>query len=409
MTILSSAKRQFLIALILLAAAGAVAALLYSIRPATELADPAVPPVTVDVLVATPQTVRIPVHTQGRVQPLRETTLAAEVQGRIVEVSPDFLSGGFLRSGEVVLRIDARDYSAALAEAEAAVRSAESQLIQERGRAEVAEQEWRQLPEGSQRSEEARDLYLRKPQLAQAEAQLLAANARLAAAQDDLERTTVRAPYDALVTIRHAELGQYVTPATELAGLASTETAEVRLPVPQARLEWLELPALGEPAGDTPITLTALRDPSLRWPATLHRSEGILDAESRMLYAVARIQDPYALATPGREPLRFGRFVNASIQGRALPGLITLPRHLLRPGNQVAVVDDAQQVNLREVSLLPTGGDVLYITDGLAEGDQVILSLLDETRTGAAVEVVSRQRSDQWHAQQDARTDGATP
>lgn len=399
MTVLTRTTRQILLSLALLAGAALVAGLLFLNRPTTELAAPEVPPLTVDVLVATPQTVRIPIQTQGHVQPLRQTVLAAEVQGRIVEVAPSFLKGGFLRAGDTLLRIDARDYAAALAEAESAVRSAESQLIQEQGRAEVAAEEWRRLPQGSQRSEQARDLYLRKPQLAQAEAQLQAANARLAAARDDLERTTLRAPYDALITERRVELGQYVTPGTAIAALASTATAEVRLPVPQARLAWLDLPALGAPPGNTPVTLRALHDPDQRWQATLHRSEAVLDAESRTLYAVARIQDPYRLDTPGSAPLRLGSYVSATLRGRPLDGIVTLPRHLLRPGNRVAIVSDAGLATLREVSLLATGGDVLYITEGLTAGDRVILSLLDSSQTGARVEVISSQPSDQWYAE----------
>jgi len=398
-TVLTRTTRQILLSLALLTGAALVAGLLFLNRPSTELAEPETPPLTVDVLVATPQTVRIPIQTQGHVQPLRQTLLAAEVQGRIVEVAPAFLEGGFLRAGDTLLRIDARNYAAALAEAESAVRSAESQLIQEQGRAEVAAEEWRRLPQGSQRSDRARDLYLRKPQLAQAEAQLQAANARLAAARDDLERTTLRAPYDALITDRRVELGQYVTPGTAIAALASTATAEVRLPIPQARLAWLDLPPLGAPPGDTPVTLRALHDAEQRWQATLHRSEAVLDAESRTLYAVARIQDPYGLDTPGAEPLRLGSYVSATLRGRPLDNIVTLPRHLLRPGNRVAIVSEAGLATLREVSLLATGGDVLYITEGLAAGDRVILSLLDSSQTGARVEVISSQPSDQWYAE----------
>lgn len=409
MNALTNSTRQILLAAAFLAGAILVTGLLYLTRPATELAEPDVLPITVDVLVATPQTVRIPILTQGRVEPLRATTLAAEVQGRIVEVAPSYLTGGFLRAGDWLLRIDARDYAAALAEAEASVRSAESQLIQERGRAEVAAEEWRRLPQGSQRSDEARDLYLRRPQLAQAEAQLQAANARLAAARDDLERTTVRAPYDALITGRHAELGQYVTPGSALADLAATEAAEVRLPIPQARLAWLDLPALGAPPGDTPITLSALREQDRQWAATLHRSEATLDAESRALFAVARVQDPYALDTPGGQPLRLGSYVTATIQGRALDGLVTLPRYLLRPGNRIAVVDRNGRATLRAVEPLPTGGDILYVTEGLKPGDEVIGSLLDSAQIGAAVTVIAREPTDHWHARQGADAGAAAP
>ena len=170
----ATVKRQFVVASALLLAAALVTFLLYATRPDTDISEPVYVPITVDVVVAEKETIRIPMQAQGTVSPLQQTTLLAEVQGRIVEASETFNVGGFVNAGDVLLRIDPRDYQARLARAEAALRSAESELLQERGRADVARREWEKLPAGSQRSDEARDLYLRKPQLAQAEGQLLA-------------------------------------------------------------------------------------------------------------------------------------------------------------------------------------------------------------------------------------------
>ncbi len=129
---------------------------------------------------------RIEVQAQGTVSPMQETSILSEVNGRIIEASPSFTVGGFLSKDDVLLRIDPRDYETHLLRAEAALKSAQSNLAQEKGRAQVAENEWQRLPKGSQRSQEAKDLYLRKPQLDQARAQMLAAQADLNTAKDNI-------------------------------------------------------------------------------------------------------------------------------------------------------------------------------------------------------------------------------
>ena len=137
---------------------------------------------TVDIAEVELEDVRIPIQVQGTVTPLRETRLVSEVNGKIVAVSPSFIAGGFVSAGETLVRIDDRDYRANLLHARAALESAESNLAQEKGRVEVAFNEWQNLPKNSQRSHEATDLYLRKLQLELTEAQLLSAQADLSKA-----------------------------------------------------------------------------------------------------------------------------------------------------------------------------------------------------------------------------------
>ena len=379
----------------MLAGAAGITSLLYLSRPPTEIAEPSYVPITVDAVVAVKESIRIPVQAQGTVTPLKQTALIAEVAGRITEVSPQFNVGGYISADEVLLRIDPRDYQTALLRAESSVRAAQSNLAQERGRAEVALREWQKLPAGSQRSEQARDLYLRKPQLAQAESQLLAARADLNTAKDNLERTVIRAPYPALISAKRVEEGQFVSPGTTLAEIYSVDYAEVRLPIPQSKLVYLDLPGLDGYAEGAGIDLfTDVGGDVTHWEATLHRSEGVFDERSRVLYTVARIEDPYGLANPDRPPLRIGTFVNANIAGRELGDLVTLPRYVLRAGNHLWVIDDENRLRNRQVSILRTGGDLIYVSAGLAEGELVSLTAVDPSLTGAEVEVVSRKDSD---------------
>ncbi len=374
----------------MLATAVAVTVTLYLNRPSSDISEPEYKPVTVDVAEVVKEDLRIHIQAQGTVSPLRQTAILAEVPGRVVEVSPAFNVGGFVKKDEILLRIDPRDYQTSLLRAQAALESAESALAQERGRAEVALREWEKLPRGSQRSEEARDLYLRKPQLEQAEAQLLAARADLDTARDNLGRTVIRAPYDALIGAKHSELGQYVAPGSPVVDIFSVDYAEVRLPIPQSKLDYLELPGLeGYREGAAIDLYTDVAGDLKHWQARLHRTEGTYDERSRVLYTVARIADPYALNSPGREPLRIGTFVNADIEGREIRDVVRLPRHLLRAGNLLWIVDESSRLRNRQVTTLRTGGDEIYVSAGLDDGDLVSLTVLDNSLDGAKVEIVS--------------------
>ncbi len=368
----------------------AITTALYLTRPPAKIAEPEHQPVSVDVAEVVKEKLRIEVQAQGTVSPMQETSLLSEVNGRIIETSPSFNVGGFVSKGEILVRIDPRDYETNLLRAEAALKSAQSNLAQEKGRAQVAEREWQRLPEGSQRSQEAKELYLRKPQLDQAQAQMLAAQADLNTARDNLERTRIRAPYDALIRQKHVELGQFVAAGSQLADIFSVDYAEIRLPIPQSKLAYLELPGLdGSESGSSIDVYTDVGGEVKHWTAQLHRTEGVFDERSRVLYAVARIEDPYAVHHPNREPLRIGTFVNANIEGREIDDIVTLPRFVMRAGNNLWVIDDSGRLRNRPVTLLRVGGDLAYISDGLDNGDLVSLTTLDSSFDSSEVSIQS--------------------
>ncbi len=389
-------RRQLLFSLVVLAAAAALTGVLYLNRPSSGTAPPAARSITVDAARVVMETISIPIRTQGTVSALRQTPIQAEVRGRIVEVSSEFNAGGFMARGDLLLRIDPRDYQTALLRAQAAVESAESNLAQEQGRAQVALREWEKLPpESRQRSPEGKALYLRQPQLEQARAQLLAARADLGTARDNLQRCEIRAPYDALIRAKHTELGQFVSAGTPVADLVSVEQAEVRLPVPQAKLAYLDLPGLEGYGLGYSIDLSAeVAGDRTHWPATLHRTEGVFDERSRVLYLVARVEDPYGRREPTATPLRIGTFVDATIPGKSIPGLVRLPRHILRAGNYLWVIDEELRLRNRRVEVLRAGGREMYVSGGLQSGELVSLTLLDQAFAGEAVQVVSTVPTD---------------
>ena len=252
--------------------------------------------------------------------------------------------------------------------------------------------EWKNLPQRSQRTQEATDLYLRKPQLAQAEARVLSARADLSKAEDDLDRTVIRAPYDSLIREKRSELGQYVTPGTPVASLFAIDYAEVRLAIPQSKLDYLDLPGVGSfSMEEAPLVdlYTENNGIEQHWQASLQRTEGVYDERSRVLFTVARIEDPYALQSTDVRPIRIGTFVNAIILGREIADLVVLPRHILRAGNLLWVIDENDQLRNRRVETLRNEGDDIFVSSGLEDGDLVCLTNVGGAISGTRVEVTS--------------------
>ena len=361
--------------------------------------QPRQPPVLlVDTLTAARVPTTFTVTTQGEVAPRTETTLISEVSGQIVEVSPSFVSGGFFNAGELLVRIDPRIYDARVKRARANVASARTQVATENAMAGYALEDWHRLQElqadddwqrehaGHGHTREApSELVLRKPQLAAALAQLESAEAELVEAEGDLERTSIRAPYSGMVREKLADVGQYVRVGDRLAGIFAVDYAEVRLPLTQADLQFLDLPRTTG-ATPVPVTLTArVAGADQRWDGAVTRTEGIFDNRTRVLYAVAQVQDPYGIDNARPEPLRIGTFVNAEVQGRNAGALFAVPRHALYKGTTVWLVDEDNRLQAAEIGIVRADTDYVYVDGGLQAGDRICITPMEQPLPGMPV------------------------
>lgn len=344
-----------------------------------------------------PTSTQITVQSQGTVEARTRTTLVSEVSGVVVEASPAFVPGGFFRKGDLLLRVDDADYRAAISRSEAALASARSALQLEQGQADVAQREWDRMPPEQQARIVGKDLYLRKPQLAEAQARLEAAEADLEEARRDLARTRIAAPYDGLVSSKNADIGQYINAGSTLAETFAVDYAEVRLPIPETRLAWLNLPpatalaASGTESGPAVTLSSDVGGRQQQWEGTLSRTEGILDTRTRVLYAVVRVPDPYGVqGNLHGEPLRVGTFVNANIAGSLLENVYVLPRHTLQAGDIVWVADQENRLRSRTVQVVTVNGDEAYISEGFQPGDQLVLTRMENPLNGMAVQTTTR-------------------
>ena len=368
---------------ILLIAAAALAALALSAARTPAVQKPAPPPtLLVDVAVAKREPVTFTVRSQGVVAPRTRTTLVSEVSGMIVEASPAFVVGGFFAEGDVLVHIDPRNYQTALKRATAAVAQAKTKVATENALAGYAYEDWQRLRTLEASDRPASDLTLRKPQLAEAVAQLESAEADLEKATEDLSRTVIRAPYDGMVREKRADIGQFVNTGTPLAETFATDYAEVRLPIPQTELGYLELARVNDGGGLQAILSADIGGVSRNWTAEIVRTEGVFDPDTRVLHLVAQVQEPYRA---GREPLRIGTFVSAAIQGTNAGEVFVIPRHSLDRGRTLWVVGDDGTIEPRDLDIVRADEGFAYVAAGLADGERYTVTPPDNALPGVRV------------------------
>ncbi|HIG40594.1 MAG: efflux RND transporter periplasmic adaptor subunit [bacterium] len=378
-------------ALIILSAIG-VSWVMVIMRPEASLKPPEPPTLLVNSFIVQPVDVSIKVIASGTVAPHTETLLVAEITGRIVEVSPVFFSGGFLNKGDVILKIDPRNHMAELKRAEAAMVRAKTQLAQEKSLAIYERGDFEQR-RADNPDIAATDLAFRKTQLTRAVAEVVAAEAQLVRANGDLDRTEIRMPYAGLIREKRANLGQYVNPGTPLSVIFAVDFVEVRLPLSAPQVKKLSLPRLRLDGSNAVRVIVTTSDSSKVWAAKLVRTEGVLDLQSRTLYAIARVEDPYGYlfgeeAGEETEPLRVGSFVDVTIPGPTLRQVIPIERHMLKPGNRVWIIDDELRIRPRSVQLAYIDADMAYVSAGLEAGARVCVTPIDNPLPGTRVRIV---------------------
>ncbi len=316
---------------------------------------------------------RVQVYGTGTVQARRQVEVIPQVNGRIVEISPNLVAGGFFAKGDLLFRIEEADYRLALDKARAALAKAEYDLATVEGQARVARQEWERLDLSGGR-EAPNPLVLFEPQMKNAEAALLSARAALRQAELDLERTAVRSPFDAVVLSRSVDLGQIVRTGAPAAVLAGSGEAEIVVPLPLHELGWLQVPRPGSRGGSEATVRLATGGRSFEWPGRIVRSLGEVDPLGRMARVVVSIEDPYGLKRSDERPeLAVGAFVQVVLHGRTLPDAAVLPAGALRDDGTVWVMNDERLV-VRRVEVVRRTRDEVVIGEGIASGDKIVLT-----------------------------------
>ncbi len=322
---------------------------------------------------------RVKLSTQGVVESTRETQLAAEVGGRVMEISPNLKRGGQVEEGERLVRIDPADSRSALAMAEVGLADAELALEQERARVDQADLDWKRLGRGGS----ANPLVLRKPQLAAAEAKTGSASEEVAKARRDVERTEILAPFDSGVRSAMVEVGAVVAPGTMVAELYASGELEVRLPLGLEDFGFLARNEAGEVTGGVMLTgKIGMR--VYEWKAEIARVDPEIERKTLSASVIVKVLPADRTDFP-LPPV--GLFLDAEIEGQMLEDVVEIPRRALMEGNRVIVVDGENKIAFRDVEVVRLNEKTAVLHDGLAADEGVILTRLSAPVTGMEVEI----------------------
>ena len=322
----------------------------------------------------------ISVSAYGSVIPARNVVIRPEVTGRIVSQHPSLVPGGRIAEGETLFTIDDSNYRIALREAKTTLEEARSEIDLEEGRQTIAKRELEQLRKDLPEAAINEALVLRAPFKASTEALLERATAAVEMAELNLSRTTVTAPFNAVVIEESVETGQLADSSSALITLAGTDAFWIQASVPLSDLKWIRLPAAGKPGADATVRLS---NSDLSWQGKVVRLLGDLEAEGRQARVLVEVPAP--LDSNEAQPLLLGTYVRVDIDSGTLEGALEIPRAALREGNRIWLVGKEKELIIRDVEILWRRENSVLITNVIEAGESLIVSDLSAPLPGMAL------------------------
>ncbi len=347
------------------------------------------PQTLVETVKVRPSDYQVIVNSYGSARPRTQSMVVSQVSGQIINIDQKFRPGGFFREGDKLLDIDSRDYDANVNIAEASLMDALQAEAQELARSEQALIDWQRL---SAPDEKPSALALREPQLQAAKARVLSARSTLTKAQLDLERTKIRAPFAGRVLQQMVDLGQVVSTGAQLAEIYATDLVEVRLPLRNTDLDFVDLPE--EQSTHRPLVeISSELGGGRKWQGEIVRTEGAIDETSRQLHVVAQIKDPFRVQGSAGRPLKIGEYVTAEISGRVLKDAKVIPSKTIYQNTYVYIVED-NLLFRKEIEIAWQNGVDTIVASGIEVGDELVTTPLGQVTSGTSVSVAGAQRED---------------
>ena len=370
----------------MIAAFAIVAALIWVLRPQSERRPPqGGPQLAVETLRISGQDYQVRLQSYGTIQPKTRSILVAQVAGQIVSINPNVRDGGFFEKGDVLATIDPRDYEADVRIAEATLMDARQALAEAEARSNQAAEDWQRLGNEG----EAPALVLRLPQLEAAKARVISAQSALRKAEFDLERTNIVAPFAGRALRKLVDLGQVVSLNTQLAEIYATDTVEIRLPLRNRDLPFIDLPesyryADVNPDRAVPVVIRSDLTGPNSWEGRLIRTEGAIDESARQLHVIAEIEDPFGKGSESRDPLKIGQYVTAEMPGRVVADAVVIPNTTIYQGSYVYVVEDGI-LRRRDIDVAWQNDTEAIVAGNLGVGDELVLTPLGQVTSGIRV------------------------
>lgn len=384
----SSILRSFLTIILIIAVGGVVSLVLIWTGPETTPKEKTQSVRIVQTIPLVPQHQSVTVSAFGSVVPSRKVTIKPQVSGQAIWQSNSMTLGGRVRKGDELLRIDPQDYELALAEVKADLEQARFEREIESGRQVIAQREWTELQSELSIEDVNQSLVLREPHLRRAEALMEKAINDIEVAELQLSRTTIRAPFNAMVVQESVEIGQLLSPGSEVCELVGTDEFWIQVTLPLSDLKWIQFPDGDTPGAAASVILDTGSGEHVEWEGRVIRLLSDLDPLGRMARVVISVQDPLGIASRDNEklPLLLGSYVEVKIDAGTLENTLTVPRVALREGNQIWVVGRDNLLRIIQANVLWPQKQTVLVANDANKGDLLIVSDLRVALPGMEVQ-----------------------
>jgi len=356
------------------------------LKPAVKPDEVKFPEPFVEVKKISSKSINIIIRSQGFIIPQKESQIFPEIVGPVVYVSSKLYEGSSFNKGDILAKIDSKDYELDIKSAEANLAATKTKLSFEEAESNSAREEWEKIGSG-----EPGDLTLRIPQLKQARSEVEAAEANLERLKRNLDKTIIKAPYDGLVRKKNIDIGTVVSPGYLLASVYATDYVEVKLPIPDEDLAFLDIPLDGtqiDKKNQLKVNLSgSFGGKEVNWDGSIVRMEAEIDPKSRMAILIARVSNPYDLSKY-EIPLRVGQFVEADITGKRFYNIYSIDRELIKKNNEIIIVNESDTtLNFISVNIVRYIDDTALINKGVAPQTLICLTNLDVMYSGMKVQL----------------------
>lgn len=392
-----------MIIVLILAVSSAAAFFMIKTSPKAERKARTTEAPLVTVMTPTRGSQQITITATGTVMPAEEVSLKSEVKGRVIAVKKSFELGSHVAFKEELLQLEPTDYQLAVAQAENEVAQAAYDLALEQGYQDIAREEWKLYNNKDNASQSDKDLALRKPHLMKAQAAYKAAQAELAQAKIDLQRTIMTAPFNALVTTKEVEPGSYLAVQGDVATLVNSDRFWIQVSVPVDRLHWIRIPTDNSEEGSEVTITVGNRSKSGR----IHRLLADLSDNGRMARLLVEIKDPLDLkkVAKEREPLLLGEYVRVEIAGKTVDNVVSVPRNSVHDGDKIWLYNEQGQLEISNADILWRTSDQVLLSNPFPEGASLITSNLAAPVSGMQLRSAAKKNLAMTHAEVEASHD----
>ncbi len=332
------------------------------------------------------------IKAMGTVVPVRKIVLRSRVAGQIIAVSDQFRPGGYLSAGQTIVTIEPDDYELAIMQSKGQLTNAQAALALEKGKQQIALREWELVNNGREISDQDRSLALRQPQLMQAQANVEISRSALKKSELDLSRTQINAPFNCMVLSKSVDIGTNVTSQESLAELVDIDKYWIEVSVPLDELKWLEIPDITNTKGSEAKVYYNDNVVSGKVVGLLTN----LESKGKMARVLVEVEDPFDLKTNSRQPLLLGDYVKIEIEGKLMDNIARIPRTAWRDDNNVWLAisrDGGYELDIRQAKTIWRDEDTVVITDGLNNGELLVISAIASPVNGMSLRLTDEMLS----------------